>query len=140
MAAEMEKDRYKWTLAQLYLRKENFNAARELIDEVLPLHRQTSFPVAVNGRAHGILALEDLKPLPREKWHTTQVKDAMRTINPQLFVDTSATFEFAKEMMKDNGTGSLAVVNNQGELVGFLQSGKVTKRSKKSLSNSATRS
>lgn len=112
----------------------------KLIDEVLPLHRQTSFPVAVNGRAHGILALKDLKPLPREKWHTTQVKDAMRTINPQLFVDTSATFEFAKEMMKDNGTGSLAVVNNQGELVGFLQSGKVTKRSKKSLSNSATRS
>jgi hypothetical protein len=42
--------------------------------------------------------------------------------------------------MKDNGTGSLAVVNNQGELVGFLQSGKVTKRSKKSLRNSAKRS
>lgn len=112
----------------------------KLLDDVLPLHRQTSFPVAVLGRAHGILALEDLKPLPREKWHTTQVKDVMRTINPQLFVDTLTTFESAKEMMKDNGTGSLAVVNNQGELVGFLQSGMITKRSKKSLSKSAKRS
>lgn len=37
-----------------------------LIDEVLPLHRQTSFPVAVNGRAHGILALEALKSLPKK--------------------------------------------------------------------------
>src|SRR6185312_7643733 len=78
----------------------------KLIDDVLPLHRQTSFPVAVQGRAHGILALEDLKPLPKEKWHTTQVKDVMRTINAQLFVDTSTTFESAKEIMKDNGTGS----------------------------------
>jgi Zn-dependent protease len=112
----------------------------KLIDDVLPLHRQTSFPVAVNGRAHGILALEDLKSLPREKWHTTQVKNVMRTINPQLFVDASVTLESAKELMKDNGTGSLAVVNTQGELIGFLQSGKITKRSEKSLSKSARRS
>jgi Zn-dependent protease len=112
----------------------------KLIDDVLPLHRQTSFPVAVNGRAHGILALEDLKSLPREKWHTTQVKNVMRTIKPQLFVDASVTLESAKELMKDNGTGSLAVVNTQGELIGFLQSGKITKRSEKSLSKSARRS
>jgi len=112
----------------------------KLIDDVLPLHRQTSFPVAVNGRAHGILALEDLKSLPREEWHTTQVKNVMRTINPQLFVDASVTLESAKELMKNNGTGSLVVVNTQGELIGFLQSGKVTKRSEKSLSKSVRRS
>jgi Zn-dependent protease len=112
----------------------------KLIDDILPLHRQTSFPVAVNGRAHGILALEDLKSLPREKWHTTQVKNVMRTINPQLFVDASVTLESAKELMKDNGTGSLVVVNNQGELTGFLQSGKITRRSEKSLSKSTRRS
>ena len=103
----------------------------KLIDEVLPLHRQTSFPVAVNGRAHGILTLEDLKPLPRDQWHTTQVKSVMRAINPRLFVDVSITLESAKAMMQDNGTGSLVVLNNQGELVGFLQSGRVVKRSKK---------
>ncbi|MGI8836776.1 MAG: M50 family metallopeptidase [Pyrinomonadaceae bacterium] len=104
----------------------------KLIDEVLPLHRQTSFPVALGGRAHGILALEDLKSLPREKWHTTHVKNVMRTINPQLFVDVSITLESAKAMMENNGVGSLVVVNNNGELVGFLQSGKIIKRSKKS--------
>ena len=108
----------------------------KLIDEVLPLYRQTSFPVAVNGRAHGILALEDLKPLSRDKWHTTQVKNVMRTINPQLFVDASTTLESAKELMNANGTGSVIVVNNQGALVGFLQSGRLIKRSKKSLSKS----
>ncbi len=104
----------------------------KLIDEVLPLHRQTSFPVALRGRAHGILALEDLKSLPREKWHTTQVKSVMRTINPQLFVDVSVVLETAKAMMEANGVGSLVVVNNHGELIGFLQSGKIIKRPKKS--------
>jgi len=112
----------------------------KLIDEVLPLHRQTSFPVAVNGRAQGILALEDLKPLSRDKWHTTQVKNVMRAISPQLFVETSITLESAKELMKANGTGSVIVVNSQGALVGFLQSGRLIKRSKKNLSKSLGRS
>ena len=112
----------------------------KLIDEVLPLHRQTSFPVAVNGRAQGILALEDLKPLSRDKWHTTQVKNVMRAISPQLFVETSITLESAKELMKANGTGSVIVVNSQGALVGFLQSGRLIKRSKKNLSKSIGRS
>lgn len=109
----------------------------KLIDDVLPLHRQTSFPVALNGRAQGILALEDLKPLPREKWHTTRVKDVMRVIDPQLFVDTSVTLESATALMKDNGVGSLVVINNQGELAGFLQGGKIIKRSKKHVSGNA---
>ena len=103
----------------------------KLVDDVLPLHRQTSFPVAVNGRAHGILALEDLKPLPREKWRTTEVKSVMRTINYNLFVDTAVTLESATELMKANGVGALVVIDHQGQLVGFLQSGKITRRSKK---------
>lgn len=100
----------------------------KLIDEVLPVHRQTSFPVAVDGRPHGILALEDLKPLPREKWHTTQVKNVMRTINYKLFVDAAVTLESARELMKDNGVGSLVVINQQGQLIGFLQSGKIRRK------------
>jgi len=112
----------------------------KLIDEVLPLHRQTSFPVAVNNRAYGIVALEDLKSLPRDKWHTTQVKNVMRTISPQLYVEPSITLESAKDLMKDNGTGSLVVIDDHGMLVGFLQSGKLIKGSKKTLSTSSSRS
>src|ERR1044071_3239284 len=39
-----------------------------LIDSILPLHRQVAFPVALNHRLHGMLSLEDLKALPRERW------------------------------------------------------------------------
>jgi Zn-dependent protease/CBS domain-containing protein len=101
----------------------------KLIDEVLPLHRQTSFPVAIDKRLHGILALEDLKLLPRERWRVTRAREVMRPIGPRLFVEPSTTLEYAKELMKLNGIGSLAVVNNKGDLVGFLQSGRLRRRS-----------
>ena len=94
-----------------------------LIDAVLPLHRQAAFPVARERRLHGILALEDLKSLPRERWHLTKAMDVMRPIAPRFFVEPTATLDYARELMKRNGVGSLAVVGKNGELVGFLQNG-----------------
>jgi CBS domain-containing protein len=95
----------------------------QLIDTILPLHRQTSFPVALQQRLHGMLSLEDLKKLPREKWHQTRARDIMRPIAPRFFVEPNATLDYAKELMNRNGIGSLAVVGKNGELVGFIQNG-----------------
>jgi Zn-dependent protease/CBS domain-containing protein len=101
----------------------------KIVDEILPLHRQTSFPVALNRRLHGILALEDLKALPPERWRETRVRDVMHPIGPRFFVAPTATLDFARELMKRNGVGSLAVVNSDGDLVGFLHSGRLRRRS-----------
>lgn len=98
------------------------------IDSILPLHRQTSFPVAFRGRLHGILSLQDLKRLPRERWRSTRARDVMRPIHPQFFVDPSTTIERANSLMQNNGVGSLAVINNAGQLVGFLQQGRLKKK------------
>ncbi len=103
----------------------------QLIDSVLPMHRQVAFPVALNKRLHGIVSLEDLKTLPRERWHLTKARDVMRPIAPRFFVEPNARLDYARELMKRNGIGSLAVVGKDGELVGFLQSGKF-KRKKRS--------
>ena len=103
----------------------------QLIDDFLPLHRQTSFPVALNRQLHGILALEDLKALPRERWRMTRARDVMRPVAPRFFVEPSTTLDYARELMKRNGVGSLAVVNTHGELVGFLQSGRLRPRAGK---------
>ena len=105
-----------------------------LIDSILPLHRQVAFPVAQNHRLHGMLSLEDLKSLPRERWHLTRARDIMRPIAPRFFVEPNATLDYAQELMRRNGIGSVAVVGKTGELVGFLQAGKFkrTKRSKSS--------
>jgi Zn-dependent protease/CBS domain-containing protein len=100
------------------------------IDDILPLHRQVSFPVAVKGQLHGILALEDLKALPRERWANTLVQTVMRPVGPRFFVEPSTTLDSARQLMKDNGIGSLGVINTHGQLVGFLQSGKIRRREK----------
>jgi Zn-dependent protease len=101
-----------------------------LVDDVLSLHRQTSFPVAVKGKLHGILSLEDLKSLPRDRWASTLVQAVMRPVGPGLFVEPATTLDSAQSLMKENGVGSLAVVNANGELVGFLQSGRIRRRPK----------
>ena len=101
-----------------------------LVDDVLPLHQQTTFPVAMSGRLHGILSLEDVKTLPRERWSATLVKAVMRPVTPGFFVSPSTTLDSAQAVMKENGVGALAVVNASGQLVGFLQSGRIRRRPK----------
>jgi Zn-dependent protease len=99
-----------------------------LVDAILPLHRQAAFPVARAKSLHGILSLEDLKQLPRERWHTTHVREVMRPVAPELFVEPHATLQDADALMKRNGAGALGVVGAHGELVGFLQRGQLKQR------------
>jgi CBS domain-containing protein len=84
----------------------------------------------VNGRLHGILSLEDLKALPRERWSTTRVLTVMRPVEPTFIVAPNVTLDSAQAIMKQNGVGSLAVVDAQGLLVGFLQSGRIKRQPK----------
>jgi Zn-dependent protease len=99
-----------------------------LIDAVLPLHRQSAFAVARAKRLHGILTLEDLKRLPRERWHATRVSEVMRPVAPEFFVEPHASLQDADALMKRNGAGALGVVDDRGELVGFLQRGQIKRR------------
>ncbi|HEY0404950.1 MAG TPA: site-2 protease family protein [Pyrinomonadaceae bacterium] len=98
------------------------------VDEIFPRYQQTSFPVAHARRLHGILSLEDLRQLPRERWRQARARDVMRPVAPQLFVDPATTVARANEIMRRNGVGALAVINQTGELVGFLQRGQVKRR------------
>ena len=100
----------------------------QFVDTVLPLHRRTVFLVAENKQFYGVLMLEDLKKLPREDWGKTKVRQVMRAVTPEYFVETSASLTEAKALMRENGIGSLGVINDRGELVGYLQRGRLRKR------------
>ena len=102
----------------------------QFIDNVLPLHRQEAVAVARERRLHGILTLRDLKELPRERWHTTRVRDVMRPVSPELFVGPQTPLARAERLMSENGAGALAVINSTGELVGLLLRGRVKRRVK----------
>lgn len=101
----------------------------KFVDTILPIHRRTVFLVAENKQFYGVLMLEDLKKLPREDWQKTKIRNVMRPVAPEYFVETNATLSEAKGLMRENGIGSLGVINARGELVGFLQRGRLRKRS-----------
>src|SRR6266480_580008 len=98
------------------------------VDEILPLHRQVTFPVAHERRLLGILSLEDLKKIPREKWRGLRARQVMRTVDAQLFVPENATIESVNELLDHNGVGAVGVLNRSGELVGFLRRGRLRKK------------
>jgi Zn-dependent protease len=98
------------------------------VDEILPLHRYSSFPVGQNKRLLGILTLADLKKLPREQWRHRRVRDAMRPVTSSMFVKSSTDLEAAEQLIQRNGIGALAVIEESGELVGFLRRGRLRRK------------
>ena len=69
----------------------------------------------------GLLWLEDLQKLPRERWHLTRLREMMRPVAPEMFVQATATLQQAREQARGNGLEALAVVDGAGLVVGFLQ-------------------
>jgi Zn-dependent protease/CBS domain-containing protein len=114
---------------QLPVTVEPESSVLKFVDTVLPLHRRTIFLVAEHKQFYGVLMLEDLKKLPREDWQKTKIREVMRPVAPEYFVETNATLTEAKQLMRENGIGSLGVINAKGELVGFIQRGRLRKRS-----------
>jgi Zn-dependent protease/CBS domain-containing protein len=97
----------------------------KFIDRTLPLIRQPVFPVAKEKQLYGVLTLEDLKQLPREKWHDTLVSAVMRPVRPEYFVEDTMPMKEAAEILKTNDINALCVIDENGQLVGFLPSDNV---------------
>lgn len=97
----------------------------EFVDRTLAQYRFPVFPVAQEGRLHGMLLLEDLKKLPRERWNAMPVSKVMRPVTQEMFVAADTTLTRARELMQQNGVAAVAVLDENGLLVGFLRSTQV---------------
>ncbi|MFN3330634.1 MAG: M50 family metallopeptidase, partial [Pyrinomonadaceae bacterium] len=94
----------------------------EFIEKILPMSKQTVFPVAKDRRFYGLLLLEDLKKMEKIMWAEKKAEDIMRPVQNNFFVKISASVDEAKRLMQDNRIGALGVIDEDGNLVGFLQS------------------
>jgi Zn-dependent protease/predicted transcriptional regulator len=95
------------------------------VDNILPLRRQTTFLVAKDRQFYGVLTLEDLKSLEKSEWHRTKVQEIMRPVAPEYFVEADTLLSEARDIMRQNGIGAVGVVDEQGQLVGYLQRRKI---------------
>ena len=78
----------------------------DFINKVLKNNHHTSFPVALNGRLHGLLLLEELKSLPEEKWASVEAHQVMRPVDNSMFLSLQTPIEAARSLM--SGTGLAA--------------------------------
>lgn len=92
----------------------------EFIDRVLNEHRLTSFPVARDGRLHGVLSLTRLRQVPREQWEQIAIGEVMEPISDDLFITVRASVAHAEHKLQTNRLGFLAVVDQEGLLIGSL--------------------
>ena len=101
---------------------------RYFVDQILPFHRQSVFPVAKDRQLYGILLLEDLKNISSDIWRATKIQTIMRPVTPDYFVGTDTLLPEARELMRVNGIGALGVIDANGNLVGFMRRGRIKKR------------
>ena len=90
-----------------------------VVDEFFWRHHVSTFPVVDGGRVVGILGLDRVKRLPRERWAETTVRDAMLPISDALTTTSETPLWEAFEKLTRNGVGRLAVLDG-GRLAGYL--------------------
>lgn len=92
----------------------------DLIDKVLPMHRQGAFAVSLDRKLLGVLLLADMKAVPREEWRKKKVGELMRPVSGDHFVAVGTSIAHAREVARSNEVGSVYVVDNKGDLVGVV--------------------
>ena len=92
----------------------------EFVDQVLAQHRHTSFPVARDGRLHGIVSLERMRTVPEENWEQISISEVMQPVDDSLFVSVRSSIEHATHKLRLNPVRHLAVLDSDGFVVGYL--------------------
>ncbi len=100
----------------------------EFIERTLPMYRQAVFPVAGDRQLYGMLLLADIKRIEQQKWATTLIRDVMKPVEREHFVETGTPLPEAREIMRKNGVGAVGVLDTAGKLVGFLMAAETDKR------------
>jgi Zn-dependent protease len=92
------------------------------VDSILPAHKRAVFAVGSDHKLHGMLLLTDMKAIDRSQWRNKLIREVMRPVEPGHFVHTGTPLNDAREQMHRNGIGAIGVLDNNGDLVGFLLS------------------
>lgn len=101
----------------------------QFVDNTLTRFKQTVFPIAEEKQLFGFIILKELKKnLPRDQWNKTAVRDVMHPVREDCFIAVNSRVTDAIALMHANGIGALGVVDQRGELVGFIDRSRLRKR------------
>lgn len=90
-----------------------------VVEEYFWPHHVSSFPIVDGRRVVGILGLQQLRTLPRERWSDTPARAIMLPLTDQLTAAPGDPLWHAFEKLSQNGLGRLAIMDVEA-LVGYL--------------------
>ncbi|MGC8960853.1 MAG: CBS domain-containing protein [Candidatus Bathyarchaeia archaeon] len=89
------------------------------VNECFYKYTHGGFPVMDEGGLKGILATEDVRKVPRDRWRDTPVKEAMTPLGRLITVDPDDPVSEALIKISKHGIGRLPVVKD-GKLEGII--------------------
>ena len=92
---------------------------QELVDEFFLKHRFISYPVCERGKLLGIVTLNSVKQIPRERWKEEKTKTATQEVPENFILRPEQDAVEALEKIITSDLGRLPVVKD-GEIVGIL--------------------
>ncbi len=93
----------------------------ELVNERVMRSDDHAFPVVDNGSMIGIVTLDDVRKIPREKWNDTFVIDAMTPLGKVITVTPKSDAAEAMRTLSNNDIRQLPVLDENHQLVGLLR-------------------
>lgn len=92
---------------------------REFVDNYVFKHLHDVFPVVDGTRPIGLVGVEQVRQIPRERWPDTNVANVMIAAGPDNMVDVDEDATKALALMQRDRLGKL-LVRESGDLVGIL--------------------
>ncbi len=93
---------------------------QQLVDEYLLRRREHSFPVADGGYLRGIICLQDVKTVPREKWPFIRVSEVMTPLEELETVSPDDDGNIVLARLNSRDVRQLPVVEGE-RLIGLLR-------------------
>jgi len=90
----------------------------ELADQFL-LYKFGAFPVVYGSTTHGLVSLQNLREIPREKWPDTRVSQIMTPLKEIMVTEPDKDAAAVMMKMAAENTGR-ALVMDRGDLVGLI--------------------
>ncbi|MDD5349511.1 MAG: site-2 protease family protein [Chthoniobacteraceae bacterium] len=91
------------------------------VDDYFLTNHHVAYPVVSDeGHFRGLLRLEHLKSVPREKWPYTTAGAVAEAQDSRLVIPATSSAENALRILLVAGQGRLGVVDEAGQLVGIL--------------------
>jgi Zn-dependent protease/predicted transcriptional regulator len=91
---------------------------QQLVSDYLLVHRHGGYPVVKNGEVLGVVTLQCVRAVPKEKRDSVTVREAMVPFEHTIMVKSSVTALDAMQKMARNKVGRVLVID-EGRLVGI---------------------